>query len=136
MIFGIKIGSGVTIPQGLIDCHRRHLPSGADGWEPTNSRLRDAESDIVPPNHNDNEGTPALRPESDAHGQAALLLIEATLHALIEAKVFTVGDALSVVETAADVKIDAAEDDGEPTATVEESIRLLHKIAHSLRGAR
>lgn len=90
----------------------------------------------MPPNHNDNEGTPPPRDDPDAHGQAALLLVEAMLHALIETNHFTVSHALSVVETAADVKIDVAEANGEASATMEHSLHLLQKIAHSLRGVR
>jgi hypothetical protein len=90
----------------------------------------------MPPNNNDNERERPPGADAGAHGQAALLLIEAMLHALIEAKVFTVGEALTVVETAAEVKLDVAEANGEPTASMEEALLLLQKIAHSLRGGR
>ncbi|UVO49458.1 hypothetical protein M0208_02620 [Sphingomonas sp. SUN019] len=90
----------------------------------------------MPPNNNDNERQRPPGGDAGAHGQAALLLIEATLHALVEAKAFTVGEALSIVETAAEVKLDVAEANGESTASMEEALLLLQKIAHSLRGGR
>ena len=91
----------------------------------------------MPPNINDNEsGAVRQRADPDAHGQAALLLVEAMLHALVEAKVFTARDARSIVETAVDVKIDVAEAAGEATLTLERSLQLLRTIAFSLREER
>lgn len=76
----------------------------------------------------------AMRAEPDAHGQAALLLAEATLHALVEAKALSIGQALAVVETAAEVKEEVAEAAGESKKRMMESIQLLFRIGLSLRA--
>lgn len=91
----------------------------------------------MPLNVHDNEnGALPPRLDPDPHGQAALLLIEALLHVLIEANVLTTELALSAVETALDVKVDVAEELGEAVATMEQSLYLLRSIALSLRGGR
>ncbi|UUL83258.1 hypothetical protein [Sphingomonas qomolangmaensis] len=70
--------------------------------------------------------------EPDAHGQAALLLVESMLHALVEARVFTLGAALEVVETTCEVKMEVAELAGESKARMQESLDLLNAIYVSL----
>lgn len=83
---------------------------------------------------NDNERVAlSRRDEPDAHGQAALLLAESTLHALVEAKVLTVGEAIAVVDTAAEVKVEVAEAAAESRPTMEHSLALLASISQSLR---
>ena len=75
---------------------------------------------------------PAARTsDPDAHGQAALLLVESILHALIERRVLTAGDALIAVQVAAEVKRDLAAHTGEAIAVRDESLGLLTAIAHS-----
>jgi hypothetical protein len=70
--------------------------------------------------------------EPDAHGQAALLLAESTLHALIEASVLTVDEAIGVVTTAAEVKVEVATQAGESRTRMQESLNLLNRIRQSL----
>lgn len=85
---------------------------------------------------NDNERVAlSRRDEPDAHGQAALLLAESTLHALVEAKALTVGEAIAVVDTAAaaEVKVEVAEAAAESRPTMEHSLALLASISQSLR---
>jgi hypothetical protein len=67
--------------------------------------------------------------EPDAYGQAALLLAESILHALVESKTLTPTEALSVIHTACDVKLELAVDSGESSRRMRESLDLLHAIA-------
>lgn len=67
--------------------------------------------------------------EPDAHGQAALLLAEAILHALVETGVLTLESALSVIETTCEVKTEVAEQAGESDKRMKESLRLLRSIS-------
>lgn len=73
----------------------------------------------------------AVDNEPDAHGQAALLLSESTLHMLVERKVLTVAEAVGVVDTAADVKVEVAEAAGESNARMQASLDLLERIGSS-----
>ena len=90
----------------------------------------------MPPNLNDNDGigTSPSRDEPDAHGQAALILAESILHTLIETKTFTRSQALLVVQTASEVKIDVAAEIGESRGRMEESLALLSAITLSLEA--
>lgn len=69
--------------------------------------------------------------EPDAHGQAALLLAESILHALVETKTLTVEGALSVIQTTCEVKIEVAEQSGESKGRMQQSLALLQAIAAS-----
>ena len=75
-------------------------------------------------------------PEPDAHGQAALLLSESILHALVEIKSLTVVQAMAVVEVAAEVKVDVAEASGESSARMLQSLALLSAIGRTFRADR
>lgn len=68
----------------------------------------------------------------DAHGQAAMLLVESLIHGLISKQLITVAEAVEIVETASDVKIDKAVDLGDSTANLVESLKLLEAISVSL----
>lgn len=84
---------------------------------------------------NDNEGTaPVARGvEPDAHGQAALLLAESILHALIETGALTTRQALEVVQIAGEVKVEVATQSGESSKRMNESLALLAALATSLK---
>lgn len=69
--------------------------------------------------------------EPDAHGQAALLLAESILHALVETKTLTIDAALSVIQTTCEVKVEVAEQAGESNGRMQESLVLLRAIAAS-----
>lgn len=73
-------------------------------------------------------------PEPDAHGQAAMLLAESILHALVEASIFSVEDAISVITTTCEVKVEVAELAGESHGRMQESLDLLRKIAVSFEA--
>lgn len=70
--------------------------------------------------------------EPDAHGQAALLLAESILHALVETRTLSLEQALSVIQTTCEVKIEVAENTGESNGRMQESLELLRAISASL----
>lgn len=72
------------------------------------------------------------RPAADAHGQAALLLSESILHALVEANTFTIDQAISVVRTASDVTAEDVDERGEISDRSQQSSTLLSAIQRSL----
>lgn len=84
---------------------------------------------------NDNEvGHAAAVPrEPDAHGQAAMLLVESLIHGLIARSALSVREAIEIVEVAAEVKIEIGADLGDSPATMRRSLALLGAISSSLR---
>lgn len=80
-----------------------------------------------------NAGVPFTAMQPDAHGQAAMLLIESLIHSLVARSVISVTDAVEIVEVAAEVSRDMGEDLGKTDAMVERSIMLLENISKSLR---
>ena len=71
--------------------------------------------------------------EPDAHGQAALILAEAILHALVDIKTMTTAQALDVVHSAAEIKAEIATLSGESRTRMHESLELLKRIGISLK---
>lgn len=71
-------------------------------------------------------------PEPDAHGQAALLLVESILHVLIEARALTLDQAIDAVRTASEVKVEVATETGESNGRMRASLALLSGIAQTL----
>lgn len=69
--------------------------------------------------------------EPDAYGQAALLLAESILHALVETKTLTIEAAMSVIQTTCEVKAEVAEQTGESNSRMQESLALLRAISTS-----
>ncbi|MCW3849327.1 hypothetical protein OF829_18975 [Sphingomonas sp. LB-2] len=84
-------------------------------------------------NDNDSREAAARLDEPDAHGQAALLLAESILHALIEHGTLTNPQAIAVVESAAEVKVEVATLAGESRKRMEESLALLSRITISMQ---
>lgn len=76
--------------------------------------------------------------EPDAHGQAALLLAESLLHALVEGQTLSNEDAIGVIATACEVKVDVAALTGESCERMNESLTLLRSmsVSFSADGAR
>lgn len=72
------------------------------------------------------------RAEPDAHGQASLLLTESILHALVETGTLTTDQAIGVVRTASEVKVEVAAEIGESRGRMKQSIGLLSAIELSL----
>lgn len=85
---------------------------------------------MVPPPSNDVRAA-ALALEPDAHGQAALLLAESTLHALVENATLTAAEAADVVRSAAEVKVEVAAFTGESQGRMQASLDLLNLITVS-----
>jgi len=90
----------------------------------------------MPDNSNDNQlgREAAARPEPDAHGQAAMLLVESLIHGLIERSVISVPEAIEIVEVAAEVKTEVAAELGDSPATMRHSLDLLASLKLSLEG--
>lgn len=83
---------------------------------------------------NDDRGTAPSSTvgEPDAYGQAALILTEALIHALIETKTITAERALEIVHSAAEIKTEVASQSGESKTRLNESLELLKRIGISL----
>ncbi len=69
----------------------------------------------------------------DAHGQAALLLVESLIHGLVARRIIAVEDAVEIVDVAAEVKAEVATDLGDSPANLRKSLALLDAISSSLR---
>ena len=69
--------------------------------------------------------------EPDAHGQAALLLAESILHALVESRTLSHEGALSIIRTSCEVKTEVAELSGDSNGRMRESLNLLRAIFNS-----
>jgi|GEM_PF-926000 len=83
---------------------------------------------------NDISGNASLpTPAVDAHGQAAMLLVESLIHGLIEKRVLSVAEAVDIVDVATEVKLESGTERGELPATLLASINLLQDISASLR---
>lgn len=84
---------------------------------------------------NDNERmvSGSRHPVPDAHGQAAMLLVESLIHGLIARSVISVADAIEIVEVAADVKVEVAAELGDTPATFHRSLAMLEAIRGSLK---
>jgi hypothetical protein len=82
---------------------------------------------------NDNDPTRiAELPAPDAHGHAALLLVESLIHGLIERSIISVGDVMDIIETANSVQVDTAEAADGHGAPMWRAHELLSSIARSL----
>lgn len=84
-------------------------------------------------NDNDQSNSPRMWASPDPFGQAALLLVESLLHALIEKKLLSVDEAVVIVEGAAEVKVEIAPDLGDTPEVLAKSLDLLSAITTSLR---
>ena len=82
---------------------------------------------------NDNGAMTPSALDLDAHGQAAVLLVESLIHGLIEESVLSVAKAVEIVDVATDVKREMKTAHGDTPATSERTITLLEAISRSLR---
>jgi len=69
----------------------------------------------------------------DAHGQAAVLLVESLIHGLVARSILSVADAIEIVDIAAEVKLDIAEEMGDSPATMRKSLGILGAMSDSLK---
>jgi hypothetical protein len=81
----------------------------------------------------DGRGLPSVL-EPDAHGQAALLLTESLIHTLVENSAITNDQAIEVIRTAAEVKVEVATAAHESNGRMQESLALLSKMASSFES--
>jgi hypothetical protein len=100
---------------------------GIEALSPTRSAIMD---DFI----NDNESTLPVPwfGEPDAHGQAAILLVESLIHGLIARSVITVEDAMEVVTVAIDVAMEIGADFGDCRDSTYKSFAILAAIRESL----
>lgn len=84
---------------------------------------------------NDNHAAPpaSVHPMPDAHGHAALLLVESLIHDLVERSVLTVDQSIAIIETAIDVQIDVAQEADGAGAPMWHAHTLLVRMAETLR---
>lgn len=68
----------------------------------------------------------------DAHGQAAMLLVESLIHGLVARSVISIADAVEIVGVAAEVKEEVAAEMGDSPATMERSLAILGAVGASL----
>lgn len=66
-------------------------------------------------------------------GEAALLLVESLIHGLIGKSVLSVAEAIEIIDVAANVRFELAEERGEDEMERERSLMLLTAMSHSLR---
>lgn len=66
--------------------------------------------------------------EPDAHGQAALLLVESLIHGLAERKVITVSEALDIMECALEAQ-QAIDEDGAGASRKQAAVLLASLVA-------
>ncbi len=74
------------------------------------------------------------KPEPDAYGQAALMLAESILHALVDKATFSSSEGVTIVEVAQEVKAELAANTGESEGRLQESLRLLSAIKLSFQS--
>ena len=86
------------------------------------------------PTFNDNDVAPinGQLGSPDAHGQAAMLLVESLIHGLVARSVISVDDAVEIVTIAAEVKEEVAPQLGDTPATMKKSLIMLDAIRTSL----
>ena len=75
------------------------------------------------------------KPEPDAYGQAALILAESTLHALVDNTTFSSAEAVIILQIAAEVKAELAATTGESDGRLQESLQLLTAIRTSFEAS-
>ncbi len=70
----------------------------------------------------------------DAHGQAAILLLESLIHGLVDRNVLSTADAVEIVGVAAEVKTEVAEEMGDTPTSMDRSLSILRLISVSLKS--
>lgn len=85
-------------------------------------------------NDNDSPTRGTFPQVQDAHGQAALLLVESLIHGLREQSVLSASQAVAIVERAVEVQAELAASANGAAAPMWRSHSLLSSIARSLRA--
>ncbi len=68
----------------------------------------------------------------DAHGEAALLLVESLIHALLQDSVLTNAQAIAAVQSAIDVQCEIDDERGSDVSVASAPVQLLDAIAQSI----
>jgi hypothetical protein len=71
--------------------------------------------------------------DGDAHGHAALLLVESLIHGLIERSVLTVEQSVEIIEAAVDVQTDVAREADGAGARMWQAHSLLSSMSATLQ---
>lgn len=72
------------------------------------------------------------KPDADAQGQAALLLLESLLHTLLDCGILDKTQAAEIFESACQVKEESAVEAKEPESTLRRSLGLLRNMQLSI----
>ncbi|QNE05949.1 hypothetical protein [Croceicoccus marinus] len=83
--------------------------------------------------HNEVSGSKSFPAEGDANGQAAVLLVESLIHALVARAIITAADAVEVIEVAFDVIEEMSAEEGDRTPAMDRSLAVLSAIHKSLK---
>lgn len=85
------------------------------------------------PSDNDDSAIGAAVPRvGDAHGEAALLLVESLIHELLKASVLSNAQAITIVQSAIEVQCEIDDERGCDPATASMPVQLLGAIAQSI----
>ena len=74
------------------------------------------------------------KPNPDAQGQAALLLLESVIHSLLDNGALTKDQALEALDSAMEVKEESADERKEAEATLRKSLSLLVNMRSSIEA--
>ena len=74
----------------------------------------------------------AAPPAADAHGEAALLLVESLIHGLVARSVLSVDEAIALVTVAMDARAEIVAERGEREEAQDPALALLSGISASL----
>jgi len=91
---------------------------------------------MAKPSANEKVSDNHARIDPDAHGQAALLLVESLIHELVGRGLLSIEDAIAVTTDAADVKEEIILQATESDETAHHSLRLIARIADTLKTDR
>ena len=80
----------------------------------------------------DPDPDPAAQPTTDAHGEAAMLLVESLIHGLVARSVLGVDEAIALVTVAVDARAEIVADRGEADAAQDRALALLSGIGASI----
>lgn len=87
-------------------------------------------ADLTDGSKNGSDGAPSQ--EVDAHGHAAMLLVESLIHGLIATSTISVAQAVEIVDIASDVTIEMAAGHSKAPDHLGKSLTLLQSISTSL----
>lgn len=85
---------------------------------------------MIDDNRDRDTATPAA--VADAHGEAAMLLVESLIHGLVARSVLSVDEAIALVAVAIDARVDIIADRAECDEAQDRALALLSAIRASL----